>query len=319
MTRNRLLSTILLFPLLLASSSSGCGSAEEVKDERPEPEEHSGRIQGPGGEFGEYWYQGVAEISRFRLEQARYGEIREGDAVMIFVTEDFLTDEQVKLESDPAGREYAKVLKMNLTKNFLTGIYPYSMMTSVFTPVAGDADGRALKVTTSSQEWCGHTYTQVNRAEPGEYRVRQYSYFEKEGDTDATIGVEMLEDELWTRVRIAPKEIPLGTVTMLPGTMTARLRHTEHRAMEADISMSDLPPSDAGAMKRLMVEYPDPVRTLTIDFMADFPHEIVAFSETYNDRGTMLTTTGTRTDTIMIDYWSRNRLADTVLRERLGL
>ena len=42
--------------------------------------------------FGDYWYQGKAELNRFELSQVRYGEIRKGDAVLIFVTEDFLKD-----------------------------------------------------------------------------------------------------------------------------------------------------------------------------------------------------------------------------------
>lgn len=40
-------------------------------------------------QFGEYWFQGKAEISSYDLTQYRYGEAREGEAVMIFVTEDF--------------------------------------------------------------------------------------------------------------------------------------------------------------------------------------------------------------------------------------
>ena len=36
--------------------------------------------------FGDYWYQGKAELSRYDLKQVRYGEIHQGDAVLIFVT-----------------------------------------------------------------------------------------------------------------------------------------------------------------------------------------------------------------------------------------
>ena len=43
-----------------------------------------------------YWFDGTAEISSFKLVQSRYGEAREGEAVLIYVTEDFLTKEQVK-------------------------------------------------------------------------------------------------------------------------------------------------------------------------------------------------------------------------------
>ena len=50
------------------------------------------------GAFADYWHQGVAELTRYRLRQARYGEVYDGEAVLIFVTEPFLPDAQVKHE-----------------------------------------------------------------------------------------------------------------------------------------------------------------------------------------------------------------------------
>ena len=40
-------------------------------------------------EMKKYWYNNEAEISSYSLVQARYGEIREGKAVLIYVTETF--------------------------------------------------------------------------------------------------------------------------------------------------------------------------------------------------------------------------------------
>ena len=98
----------------------------------------------PDPNFNSYWYQGKAELTSYNLEQARYGEMREGQAVLIFVTEDFSKSKQVKLDNPgAAGDDAEKVLKLNMTKKFDTGLYPYSMMSSVFTPVNGDA---SLKV-----------------------------------------------------------------------------------------------------------------------------------------------------------------------------
>ena len=45
-------------------------------------------------EFKKYWFSGKAEITSYQLSQLRYGELREGTAVTIFVTEDFLQKEQ---------------------------------------------------------------------------------------------------------------------------------------------------------------------------------------------------------------------------------
>lgn len=85
--------------------------------------------------FGQYWYKGKAELNAYELEQYRYGEKRDGEAVLIFVTEDFSREKQVKLDNPQRQKQDAqKVLKLNLTKKFVTGIYPYSMMLSVFTP-----------------------------------------------------------------------------------------------------------------------------------------------------------------------------------------
>ncbi|HSI78817.1 MAG TPA: hypothetical protein VK957_23185, partial [Lunatimonas sp.] len=98
--------------------------------------------------WGSYWYNGEAEISAFDLTQYRYGESREGEAVLIFVTEDLSKKKQVKLDNpQDAGRDAVKVLKLNMTKSFTTGIYPYNMMLSVFSPVY--LQSSALKLTAS--------------------------------------------------------------------------------------------------------------------------------------------------------------------------
>jgi hypothetical protein len=67
-------------------------------------------------EFKDYWYAGEAEITSYELQQARYGEIRNGKAVLVFVTEDFLPQKQVK--ADRYNSTNIPVLKLNSTKKF---------------------------------------------------------------------------------------------------------------------------------------------------------------------------------------------------------
>lgn len=64
--------------------------------------------------FNQYWYDGNAEITSYKLSQVRYGEIHEGRAVTIFVTEDFLPEKQVK--ADYQNEKNIPVLKLNSTK-----------------------------------------------------------------------------------------------------------------------------------------------------------------------------------------------------------
>jgi len=80
-------------------------------------------------QFKDYWYDGTAEINSYELQQSRYGQLHQGHAVLIFVTEDFSRSKQVKLDGPGnAVDDKASVLKLNLTKKFNTGIYPYAMM-----------------------------------------------------------------------------------------------------------------------------------------------------------------------------------------------
>lgn len=284
-----------------------------------------GRLAAPGGAllartdaFRDYWRQGKAEISRFDLEQARYGERHRGHAVLIFVVEDFRLDRQVKSEI-PGRGPAIPVLKLNFLKKFVTGLYSYSMMASVFTPLDLAAHPRTPKVTASSQEWCGHTWLQLN-LRGGLYRATSHSYFEDEADESFALPATWLEDEVWTYIRLAPASLPRGRVRIVPGALSTRLRHRKPAVEDA---IASLAPASDPARSRYTIEYPAARRTLTIEFARAFPHEILAFEETYPDpfgaRTRMLTSRATRTHSMRVDYWNRNRVQDRGLRERLGL
>ena len=266
-------------------------------------------------EFGDYWYQGEAELTSYDLKQARYGEIHDGTAVLIFVTEDFSKKKQVKLDNPAsAGDDKINVMKLNATKKFNTGIYPYSMMSSVFTPIYGAEFPRTLKVTTSSQEWCGHTFTQINK-DQGKYNVLSRSYFEGEGDTELKLPGAMLEDEIWTALRLDPDLLPLGSIDMIPGTMYQRLDHVDFGVYEAQAVMVE----EVGPLRSYLLTYPDLKRSLRITFSSSFPYEIESWEETTTTRAGELKTTATRKERMMLDYWSRNGVADLPLRQELGL
>ena len=278
--------------------------------------------QSRNSDFAAYWHQGKAEITSYTLEQARYGEVHKGHAVLIYVTEDFSRDKHVKLDRPAAaGDDRVPILKLNFNKKFLTGLYPYSMMTSVFSPVDLDAeDPHALKITTSSQEWCGHTFTQLNRKRDG-YLVLMLSYFESEGDQTLTLENAISEDELWTTIRLDPSRLPTGPLRLIPGTMVQRLRHLPWGVGSATASLEPAA-GDAGLMA-YTVTYPDLDRTLTIRFRKAFPHEVESWEETYRSGwgagAARLTTRATRMKRIQSDYWTKNRVVDEALRRQLGL
>jgi hypothetical protein len=272
------------------------------------------RSASPGEKFGGYWYQGKAELTRYELDQARYGEMHKGEAVLIFVTEQFLPDRQVKLEEgDPA--KGITVLKLNSVRKFFTGIYPYSLMTSTFTPVDFSRT-RTLKVASSSQEWCGQTFTQVNFRN-GRYEGALRSYFEAEGDREFDFGPAWLEDELWTRIRLAPDTLPVGRVQVVPSLQYARLWHKAVRPEEARASLRS-----EGGENVYELDYVAIARRLAIRFQKEFPYKITGWTETQPgafDGSPLLTTKAVATASLQLDYWKRHNNADAHFRKELGL
>ncbi len=272
-------------------------------------------------DFKSYWYAGEAELTRYELQQARYGEMRQGDAVLIFVTEDFLADKQVKYEfGDKASA--IPVLKLNATRKFYTGIYPYSVMSSIFTPV--QAGTPTLKITTSSQEWCGHTFMQLNNRD-GKVAVELRSYFQSEGDKSFELNPALLEDEVWTKIRLAPESLPTGDIEMIPGTLAARFRHTGFKAEKATATRKDERNAELSddALQVYTVSYGELERTLAITYETAFPHRILAWEETqpsgFGKNAHLMTTRAVRTHSKKMPYWSKNKLSDSHLRDELGI
>ncbi|MDX1476146.1 MAG: hypothetical protein R3301_00525 [Saprospiraceae bacterium] len=268
--------------------------------------------------FNDYWYSGDAELTSYSLEQARYGQQHPGTAVLIFVTEDFSRAKHVKLDRPQNHPDDAvSVLKLNGTRQFNTGVYQYNMMQSVFTPVSSNRDPHTMKVTMSSQDWCGQSFLQLNRADKG-YRLQLFSYFESEGDQDRLIKADLLEDEIWTRLRLAPQALPTGEIEIIPGAFYSRLSHTPMRPEKAVASMTT-----KDGLYVYAIRYNNLDRELIIRCQADFPHVIEGWSERYTSGfgadARVLETTATRINTIKLDYWRHNDLNDAALRSQLGL
>jgi hypothetical protein len=273
--------------------------------------------------FNKYWYNGLAELNSFELRQARYGEIHEGEMVMIFVSEDFLTHKQVKKESS-TQEEAVSVLKMNLDRQFTTGIYDYSMMSSVFTPITEHQWQQPIKVSTSSQEWCGHSWTQLNQNSSG-YEFKQYSYFEAEADLEMELDKLLIEDGIWNQIRLNPGKIDTGEASMLPASQYIRLSHIEPKAYRTIIRKGDYLKEDMPGeqLKLIRLDYPELDRSLEIIYEADYPHKITGFKESmksgFGQNRKNLLTVAKRKASIRLDYWNKNQVEDSTYREKLKL
>ena len=272
-------------------------------------------------QLGDYWYQGKAEVSRYELQQNRYADVHPGEAVVIFVTEDFLTDKQVKNENY-TNPNSTPILKMNMIRKFTTGLYDYTIMSSVFTPVKVKDFPQTLKVATTTQEWCGHTYQQLNFLD-GLYKNTLHSYFENEADQTTEVAYAILEDELFSRIRMNPDGLPTGKVDILPSTAITRLLHLPFKSLKATASLSTYTGTDFSGenLKAYTIEYPGLNRTLEIVFQPEAPYIIEGWTDAYPsimDRK-VRKSVARRAKTILTPYWQKNGKDDMALRRELGL
>ncbi len=219
---------ILLPTLLLACGAHGA-----------EPELRS---QAPA-DFWAHWGDGKAELNRYALTQPRYGELREGSAVLVFVTED--TDRTSRVKTDRPDADKFPVIKLNEVRDFPTGIYDYNTMLSGFVPLDGSAPlGIPTKTSLTVQEWCGHIYEQWVM-DPGTARVERHSYFDGEGDERLKVHVPAgaVYADVWPiLVRGLAGELLAPGATLerpwLPTLLHARFAHEPAAFTTASITRS---------------------------------------------------------------------------------
>ncbi|MGH7601749.1 MAG: hypothetical protein ACREOI_35755 [bacterium] len=136
-------------------------------------------------DFWSWWGDGKGELSSYKVVVSRYGEMREGYSVLVFVTEDISRTTRVKDDSGtlpPVDR--VPVLKLNRVVKFTTGLYDYSILTSTFSsvnPELGRKPFEPLKISFSAQEWCGHVF-QMLIPQRDQVELTLHSYFQGEGD-----------------------------------------------------------------------------------------------------------------------------------------
>ncbi len=270
-----------------------------------------------------YWKNNKAEISNYELKQLRYGELRKGNAVMIFVTEPFLPESHVKYDGIQTNEKFTEVLKLNFERHFLTGIYPYSLMTSVFTPFSAEPS-HPYKVSTSCQEWCGQTFLQLNNRQ-NFFEINSFSYFQERGDEKIKLDKSYLEDEIWNIIRLDINSLPIGNIDIVPSMQYSRLTNTLPKIQSASTSLDLIIDEEENNEVYLYnIKYKDINRTLIIYFEKELPRKILGWKEaerTINSDEVKyeFITEAKLIKTINTDYWNNNTNSDTIYRKTLGL
>lgn len=272
-------------------------------------------------DFWKHWGDGQAEMNGYRLVQPRYGATRAGQAVLIYVTEDFT--ETTRVKADPGkhpARDVFPVLKLNAVRQFRTGVYDYSLMTSVFARV-----GRTFtpaKVSFTGQDWCGQVYHHVT-PRAGRVAGLFHSYFDGEADGVDDLPMPeggVFEDALpillraWAGEFVAPgasREVPL-----LPALQRARLDHkplawtTATITRAATVAPVAVPAGRIDAWRYTVREAGG--RESTWDVEAAPPYRLLRWTAPGGELAELL-------GTDRMPYWQMNGPGGEQARKRFGL
>ncbi len=267
-----------------------------------------------------HWQDGKAEVSVYQLNQNRYNAMHPGKLVNVFVLEDFLTDKQVKSESNQ-NEKSAPILKNIRSAKFTTGIYDYSLHTSVFTPL-NQKEYSTLKVTNTMQEWCGTTFLQLNEKK-GNYVLEQRSYFEKEGDKTVKLEKAVVEDALMNQIRLDYEKLPAGEFELISKLSYLALKHKPLKVYKAFGAISKYKASDFEGEELLEYRYSikEQNREVTLIFEGVSPFKIVGFTESYPSAfdKKIRKTTAKLISNERLAYWGMNSPKDAEIRNKIGL
>ena len=282
--------------------------------------------------FQQFWGDNKAEIAGYELTFPRYGQLRKGTAVTIFVTEPFSNAARVKADpgKHPPADEFP-AMKLNLIEDFPTGVYDYNLMTSVFValrPINSLPAGTPTKVSFSAQEWCGHVFHQILIDET-QVRSQRHSYFDGDGDADETIenrgrGEALYEDAilLWARGLAGPflKPGESREVDLLRSVKFVRLNHVPMqwerakltRRAEAEPVTVPAGTFDADVHTVEVAGDRRTTRTWTIHVERAHPHRILKWTCSSGEEAQLV-------GAERLTYWQMNRDGFEQALSKLGL
>jgi len=274
---------------------------------------------GSDREFDAHWHDGKAEINGYRLTVSRYGQERDGKAVLIYVTEPFSESKRVKVNDWHKNPDDTfDALKLNLVRDFQTGVYDYNTMVSVF---VRSADFSPVKVTFTSSEWCGQVYEEL-LFHPDRIIGHYFSYFEDEsGPRDIEMAADgVAEDNLFILLRgLRGDYLEPGDKTevlMLPGVYFGRLSHQTPDWVETEIKREKKNKTikvPAGEFETMLYEIKTADGRKGLFYIEEhYPHRIIRWEMSPDVKAEL-------TGSERLQYWKLNQNGNDSYLKKLGL
>ena len=216
--------------------------------------------------FTDYWKNGKIEIIKYELKE---DSISVGEGSLTFNI-DYVegvnkTDSIQVLHSDFTG----KIHKEN---------YDYSAMTSVYLPLNLSLRPHAMKVMNSVQEPSENSFFELSQI-PKSYEIESKNTFKEKTKEHYILERKNLEDELWTKIRMNPKDLPTGDIEIIPSFAFWQSVRKSPNIYEAKAELKDYLGTEftGKKLKIYTLDYPDLKRNLSIVFEGDFPFGIAGW------------------------------------------
>ena len=270
-------------------------------------------------EFWEWWGDGRGELSGYRMTLERYGEPREAELALIYVTEPHDRRTWIK-DDNVTAPDRIEVLKLNRNAAFLTGSYPYAVMTSVFAPVdryRAEAFS-PVRIVHQAQEWCG-AYSHLMWPGRDRFRSLRLSYFAQHGERVREVGVPagtLYEDALLVQLRELDGPFADGgdwEGMLVPELWRVRSGHGSADPAPATITREEGVREMSGGevpVTRFTLESEGYLRVYEVERAA--PRRILGWTTSTGEEAEILATE-------RLAYWELNALGDETVREALGL
>lgn len=309
---------VALVVLALVGAGLGCARAGGASQRPTHPSLEGRAASPPSAAFRAQWSDGQAELSGYRVVVSRYGAPRVGETVLVYVTEPIDRTTRIKDDDAPPDRR-VEVLKLNIATRFLTGIYPYSVMTSVFSPVdrvrePGLERFAPIKLTLTVQEWCGQTSHGIFPGRDG-FASELVSYFAEEGERRRIVAAPLstiYEDALLIQLRELDGPFADGGSyrgPIVPSLWRQRRDHLAPDPVDATITRADAEREGVPVVRFTLVAG-DYRRTFDVERTG--ARRVLGWSSDDGDSGSLL-------QTIRVPYWRLQRPGDEAIRRELGL
>jgi hypothetical protein len=216
--------------------------------------------------FIDYWKNGKIETTKYDLKE---DSISVGEGSLTF---------NIDYVEGVNKSDSIQVLHSDFTGKIHKENYDYSAMTSAYLPLNLTIRPHAMKVINSVQEPTGNSFLELSQI-PKSYEINAKNTFKEKTKEHFILERKNLEDELWSKVRMNPNDLPTGDIEMIPSFSYWQSVRKSPNIYEAKAELKDYVGTEftGKKLKIYTVDYPDLKRNLLIVFEGEFPFEIVGW------------------------------------------